>query len=173
MEKKIYIIILIIFLIFVDDNQNNNNSSSYSKFIENDYLNPIEKNKLDFNGKKILYISRHEGTFANFCYIANKLGFSITSLKPNYSYTGRPDCYYKNKCRSFVKFKCSEFDYIIISDVIPDSYIFLINKCNKKIILEITNRFDLLVIDINYYKIFSKAIKKKNIEVVENNPFEV
>ena len=74
----------------------------------------------------------------------------------------------------FVKVKCFEFDYIIISDIIYDSYIFLINKCNKKIILEITNRFDTLVQKkTNYYNIFSRAIKKKNIIVVENNPFEV
>ena len=94
---------------------------------------------------------------------------------PKYSYGGRPNCYYKDKCRSFVKVKCSEFDYIIISDVIPDSYIFLINKCNKKIILEITNRFDYLIqtkTKTNYYNIFSRVIKK-NIIIIENNPFEV
>ena len=173
-NKKYYIIILIIFFFLIFDNQNNDNSSSYSHFIKNANLNPVENNKLVLKHNKILYVSRHEGTFANFCYIAKYLGFNATSLIPKYSYGGRPNCYYKDKCRSFVKVKCSEFDYIIISDVIPDSYIFLINKCNKKIILEITNRFDWEIqTKANYYNIFSRAIKKKNIIVIENNPFEV
>lgn len=180
MNIKYYIIILLTFFILMCDNQiknNNNNgsssSNSYSQFIKNINLNPVENNKLVHKHNKILYVSRHEGTFTNFCYIAKYLGFNVTSLIPIYSYTGRPDCYYKDKCQSFVKVKCSEFDYIIISDVIPDSYIFLINKCKKKIILEITNRFDWKIKEANYYNIFSKAIKKKNIIVIENNPFEV
>ena len=173
MNTKKYIIILILFIISIYDNQISSNSNSYSQLKINININPIESNKLGFNGNKILYVSRHEGTFTNFCYIAEHLGFNVTSLLPNYSYTGKPDCYYKDKCQSFVKSKCSEFDYIIISDVIPDSYIFLINKCNKKIILEITNRFDWLMTNKNYYKTVSKAIKKNNIIVVENNPFEV
>ena len=155
------------------DRQNNNNSSSYSQFIKNVNLIPVKNNKLILKHNKILYVSRHEGTFTNFCYIAKYLGFNATSLLPKYSYTGRPNCYYRDKCRSFIKAKCSEFDYIIISDIIPDSYIFLINKCNKKIILEITNRFDWDVQKRNYCKFFSKAIKKKNIIIIENNPFEV
>lgn len=173
MNKKKYIIIFILFIISLYDNKNNNNSSSYSQIKKIVNLNLVESNKLSFKGNKILYVSRHEGTFTNFCYIGKHLGFNVTSLLPNYSYTGRPNCYYKDKCRSFVKSKCSEFDFIIISDVIPDSYIFLINKCNKKIILEITNRFDWLMTNKYYYKAFSKAIKKKNVIVVENNPFEV
>lgn len=128
------------------------------------------------DSKRLLYVSRHEGTLSNILYIAKHLDFNVTSLKPNYSYTGRPNCYYKDKCQFFVKSKCSEYEYIIISDVIPDSYIFLINKCHAKIILEITNRFDWDVPEErkkNYYRTFAKAIKKKNILVVENNPFEV
>ena len=39
--------------------------------------------------------------------------------------------------------------------------------------MEITNRFDFGIRDKNFYKIFSQAIKNKNIIVVENNPFEV
>ena len=171
MNKKYIILIIFFFLIY--ESQDNNNSSSYSQFIKNVNLIPVKNNKLVLKHNKILYVSRHEGTFANFCYIAKYLGFNSTSLIPKYSYTGRPNCYYRDKCRSFVKAKCSEFDYIIISDIIPDSYIFLINKCNKKIILEITNRFDWDVQKRNYYKFFSRAIKKKNIIIIENNSFEV
>ena len=106
-------------------------------------LHPIERKGLYSNGKKILYISRHEGTISNFCYIATNLGFNVTVLGPIYDYQRKPNCYYtRDKCKSFVRAKCLEFDYIIISDIIPDSYIFLINKCDTKIILEITNRFD-------------------------------
>jgi len=35
---------------------------------------------------------------------------------------------------------CSNYDYIVVGDIIPDSYIFLINKCKANIILEMTNR---------------------------------
>ena len=122
---------------------------------------------------KILYVSRHDGTIANFDYIAKHLGFNITLLRPDYEYGGYPKCYYNDKCSSFVKEKCSEFDYIIICDTIPDSIVFLINKCNKKIILEITNRFDFGIKDKIFYKIIAQAIKRENIIVVENNPFEV
>jgi len=46
----------------------------------------------------------------------------------------------EDKCKNFVKNICSSYDYVIISDIIPDSYTFLTNECNAKIILEITNR---------------------------------
>lgn len=170
---KNIICILLLFIILLNNNQYDmNKDTSYSQLNIDNNLNPVIRRK----GKRILYVSRHEGTFANILYIAEHLGFNVTSLQPNYSYTGRPNCYYKDKCQFFVKSKCSEYDYIIISDVIPDSYIFLINKCKAKIILEITNRFDWVVPDKkkkNYYQTFAKAIKKKNILVVENNPFEV
>jgi hypothetical protein len=143
-------------------------------------LNPVEPNKLDFNHKKlmvkknkILYVSRHDGTIANFDFIAKHLGFNTTILRPDFKYGGYPECYYNDKCISFVKEKCSEFDYIVICDTIPDGFVFLINECNKKIILEITNRFDYGIKYKNYYKIFAQAIKNKNIIIVENNPFEV
>ena len=35
---------------------------------------------------------------------------------------------------------CNRYDFIVISDIIPDSYIYLTNPCKAKIILEITNR---------------------------------
>jgi len=83
----------------------------------------------------------------------------------------------EDKCKNFVKNICSSYDYVIISDIIPDSYTFLTNECNAKIILEITNRFDFLVSHknkIDYYEKFGEAIiNNKNITVVENNPYEV
>ena len=178
-NKKIYIIFIIIFLILILIYHNHNKKciiSSFSKFIKtfNLNLNHVEQNKKIMTmGKKILYISRHQGTMANFDYIAKHLGFNITTLKPDYGYRDKPKCFDKDKCLSFVKEKCSEFDFIIISDIIPDSYVYITNKCNKKIILEITNRFDAFVKDQTYYKIFAQAVKKKNVIVAENNPFEV
>ena len=182
MSKRSFVImflenIIIILLILIYHNHKKNSIiSSFSKFIKtfNLNLNPVEQNKkLLAIGKKILYVSRHEGTIANFDYIAKHLGFNITVLKPDYGYRGKPKCYVEDKCRSFVKEKCSEFDFIIISDIIPDSYIYVTNKCNKKIILEITNRFDYSVKDKTYYKVMAQAVKKKNVIVAENNPFEV
>jgi len=176
-NKIFYLIIIIILLILIYHNHKKNNIiSSFSKFIKtfNQNLNPVEQNKkLMIMGKKILYVSRHEGTIANFDYIAKHLGFNTTLLKPDYGYGDKPKCYDKDKCLSFVKEKCSEFDFIIISDIIPDSYVYVTNKCNKKIILEITNRFDYSIKDKTYYKFMAQAVKKKNVIVVENNPFEV
>ena len=181
LKKKSCIIILTIFLVILIHNHNAliNIFAKFKKTF-NLNLNPVEPNKLGFNNKKImekknkiLYVSRHGGTVSNFDYIAKHLGFNITLFIPDYEYGGYPECYYNDKCSSFVKEKCSEFDYIIICDTIPDSLVFLINKCDKKIVLEITNRFDFRIRDKNFYKIFAQAIKNKNIIVVENNPFEV
>ena len=167
--KKISLIMIFFFIpLYVNDIQSKKNDYS---------LYPIERKSLYSNGKKILYISRHGGTISNFCYIATNLGFNITVLEPIYNYQRKPNCYYtRNKCKSFVKSKCFEFDYIIVSDIIQDSYIFLINKCDTKIILEITNRFDFGVPKFEkniYYKTISKAKKRKNIIFIENNPFEI
>ena len=180
-KKKCRIIILILFLFLLFHNHNVIiNTLTKFKNASSQNLNSSEQNNLGFinkklstNKNKILYVSRHDGTIANFKYIAKNLGFNITILRPDYRYGGYPECYYKDKCNSFVKEKCSEFDYIIICDTIPDSYVFLINKCNKKIILEITNRFDFCKGDKDYYKLIARAVKKENIIVVENNPFEV
>jgi len=83
----------------------------------------------------------------------------------------------EDKCKNFVNKICSQYDFVIVSDIIPDSYIFLINECQTKIILEITNRFDVLIDEknkIDFYEQFGKAIiENKNITVVENNPYEV
>ena len=167
--KKISLIMIFFFIpLYVNNIQSK----------KNDYrLYPIKRKNSYSNGKNILYISRHGGTISNFFYIATNLGFNITVLEPIYNFKRKPNCYYtRNKCKSFVKSKCFEFDYIIISDIIPDSYIFLINKCDKKIILEITNRFDFGVPKFEkniYYKTISKAKKRKNIIFIENNPFEI
>jgi len=83
----------------------------------------------------------------------------------------------EDRCKKFVNNICTQSDYVIISDIIPDSYIFLTNECHSKIILEITNRFDLMVDKnnlIDYYEKFGRAIiENKNITIVENNPYEV
>ena len=178
--KGCIIIIILSCIIFFNNHYALINIFTKFKQAFNLNLNLDESNKEGFNNKKfmtpknkILYVSRHDGTIANFDYIAKHLGFNITLLRPDYEYGGYPKCYNNDKCISFVKEKCSEFDYIIICDTIPDSIVFLINKCNKRIILEITNRFDFGIKDKNFYKIIAKAIKRENIIVVENNPFEV
>jgi len=144
---------------------------------ENHYINKIQINEnLNIN-KTIIYISRHDGTIANFKTIGELLNFNVSVLTPTYEFEEGPPCFREDKCKTFVKNICSSYDYVVISDVIPDSYPFLINDCNTKIILEITNRFDLFVPDdnkVDYYKNFGAAIiNNKNITVVENNPYEV
>eukprot|EP00833_Pecoramyces_ruminatium_P014643 jgi/Orpsp1_1/1188675/evm.model.d7180000066450.1 len=109
---------------------------------------PFKPNFLDYNfyrvfkkqkNGEILYISRHDGTISNFNYIAEQLNFNITTLYPNYKIGKKPDCYNEDKCKSFVDLVCSQYDYIVISDIIPDSYIYFTNECNAKVVLEITN----------------------------------
>jgi len=157
-------------------------TSNNSEINKENFLNKINIDKININNdktfnKSILYVSRHDGTIANFKTIGELLNFNVTSLTPSYKFEERPKCFIKDKCKEFVENLCTKYDYVIISDIIPDSYIFLTNKCPTKIILEITNRFDLMVAKnnkIDYYEKFGKAINEnKNITVVENNPYEV
>jgi len=62
-------------------------------------------------------------------------------LYKKYRFQDRPKCFLEDKCKNFVNKICSQYDFVIVSDIIPDSYIFLINECQTKIILEITNRY--------------------------------
>lgn len=98
-------------------------------------------------------------------------------MEPDYDFEKKPNCYEKDHCKSFVNTICSEYDFVVISDIIPDSYIYLTNFCKAKVILEITNRFDLFVEEDDledFYQIFGKAVTEyKNVVVVENNPYEV
>jgi len=57
-----------------------------------------------------------------------------------YQYAERPNCYKKDKCRSYVDLICSKYDFVVVSDIIPDSFIYYINYCKAKLILEVTNR---------------------------------
>ncbi|KAL6611702.1 hypothetical protein U3516DRAFT_633682 [Neocallimastix sp. 'constans'] len=138
----------------------------------------IPEHRIYYLNTKILYFSRHEGTIANFSTIAKLLSFEVTVLEPWYSFEERPECFEEDKCKSYVEDMCGKYDYIVVSDIIPDSYIYLINadSCGAKIVLEITNRFDLFVKEENrddYLRNFGKAIlEHDNIVVVENNPFE-
>jgi hypothetical protein len=157
---------------------NNNEDTNNKNIIDSiDFKNvEVPENKLHYVGKKILYFSRHEGTISNFSTIAKLLSFDVTVLSPWYDFDVRPNCYKEDKCKSYVEMMCNRYDFIVISDIIPDSYIYLTNPCKAKIILEITNRFDLFVTDENkddYLSKFGKAVKEnKNVVVVENNPFE-
>ena len=178
--KIIFNVTLIFFFISLYFNKINKiiyGANANNFHFENVYrLYYVKNDRLSFK-RKILYISRHEGTISNFCYVSEILGFDIMVLNPIYPHGERPKCYYrKDKCQYFVKSICFEFEYIIISDIIPDSYIFLINQCDAKIILEITNRFDWsipLKYREDYYKTIAEAQKRNNIIFVENNPFEV
>eukprot|EP00833_Pecoramyces_ruminatium_P005402 jgi/Orpsp1_1/1179434/evm.model.c7180000069336.1 len=148
-------------------------SMSDTKFLDYDYFKTTN-NQTD---TKIVYISRHGGTISNFNYIAKQLNLNITILKPNYDRGKKPSCYDVDKCKSYVDLICSKYEYIIISDIIPDSYIFFTNECKAKVVLEITNRYDVFVSNENrkdYKEKLAKAISNnKNLIVVENNPYEV
>ncbi|ORX69315.1 hypothetical protein BCR32DRAFT_272453, partial [Anaeromyces robustus] len=173
---KISIFATLFFLILFKINHSNNSEINKDKFLNKININKnINKNK-SFN-KSIFYISRHDGTIANFKTIGELLNFNVTSITPSYKFEERPKCFMEDKCKKFVKNICSQSDYVIISDIIPDSYIFLTNECHSKIVLEITNRFDLMVAKnnlIDYYEKFGRAIiENKNITIVENNPYEV
>lgn len=178
--SAIIILISLIILIQLLIKQNNidfisRNNSKLKKYNNTNPVDMITTFNKTRNIKKVLYITRHSGTKSNFFYIAQKLGFNTTFLYIKYPYGERPNCYLKDKCKYFVKSKCSVFDFIIISDTIPDSFIYLTNECKSKIILEITNRFDIGVPKQSkeeYYKTISKALKK-NVTVVENNPYEI
>jgi len=170
----ILIIIFSIFFItlfystnFIELNNNNIISTVNNKFTTE---------KSEFN-RNILYVSRHDGTISNFVNIAQRLSFNVTLMEPPYDFEERPYCFKKDKCKSFVEMICSQYDYIVVSDIIPDSYIYFTNPCNAKLVLEITNRFDIFVKEeneVDYYEKLGEAVmENKDITVVENNPFEV
>ncbi|ORY85804.1 hypothetical protein LY90DRAFT_374706 [Neocallimastix californiae] len=156
---------------------------NYSNFIEihgNNVISTTSENtiirKSEFN-RSILYVSRHDGTISNFVNIAQRLSFNVTLMRPPYGFEKRPYCFEKDKCQSFVELICSQYDYIVISDIIPDSYIYFTNPCSAKVVLEITNRFDIFVKEenkVDYYEKLGKAVvENKDLTVVENNPYEV
>eukprot|EP00833_Pecoramyces_ruminatium_P006274 jgi/Orpsp1_1/1180306/evm.model.c7180000072858.1 len=148
-------------------------SMSDTKFLDYDYFK-ITNNQTD---TKIVYISRHGSTISNFNYIAKQLNLNVTILEPNYGYGKKPSCYDVDKCKSYVDLICSKYEYIIFSDIIPDSYIFFTNECKAKVVLEITNRYDIFISNDDrqdYKEKLAKAISNnKNLIVVENNPYEV
>jgi hypothetical protein len=166
----------------VEANGENKNKSNNEENKIKDIINNIDfniepaDNRVHYLNTKVLYFSRHEGTIANFSTIARLLSFDVTVIEPWYSFEQRPECFKQDKCKSYVERMCDQYDYIVIGDIIPDSYIYLTNPCNAKIILEITNRFDLFVTDENihdYLNKFGKAVmENENVIVVENNPFE-
>lgn len=92
----------------------------------------------------------------------------------------RPSCFDNGECEEFIRVICLNYDYIIISDIIPDAFTFIVNSCPTKIVLEITNRFDIFVKDNErneYLSRFSNNILESgknggNVTVVANNPYE-
>jgi len=159
--------VLFFILIFVIDVQSIDTGIKNIKSLQDE----IESNN------QVLYVSRHDGTISNFSEVAKFLNLNVTILKPSYGYTEKPSCYVEDKCESFVESMCSKYNYIVISDIIPDSYIYITNVCKSKIILEITNRFNLCIPSKDkkeYHEMFSNAISENdNLVVVENNPYEI
>ncbi|KAG4090990.1 hypothetical protein H8356DRAFT_1052285 [Neocallimastix lanati (nom. inval.)] len=174
--KTLILTIIILILIIAFNNNSNNSEINKDNFLNKININKSINKDKSFN-KSIIYFSRHDGTIGNFKTIGELLNFNVTVISPSYRFQDRPKCFLEDKCKNFVNKICSQYDFVIVSDIIPDSYIFLINECQTKIILEITNRFDVLIDEknkIDFYEQFGKAIiENKNITVVENNPYEV
>jgi hypothetical protein len=174
--KTLILTIIILILIIAFNNNSNNSEINKDNFLNKININQSINKDKSFN-KSIIYFSRHDGTIGNFKTIGELLNFNVTVISPSYRFQDRPKCFLEDKCKNFVNKICSQYDFVIVSDIIPDSYIFLINECQTKIILEITNRFDVLIDEknkIDFYEQFGKAIiENKNITVVENNPYEV
>ncbi|ORX80520.1 hypothetical protein BCR32DRAFT_268836 [Anaeromyces robustus] len=163
---------------FKNNTNTENNNFKNNTNIENDnFKNNTNTEIKNSNIKKnVLYVSRHEGTISNFSTIGSLLNVHTTVIQPKYGFNQRPNCFEKDRCRSFVEMMCNKYEFIIISDIIPDSYIFFINPCKAKVILEITNRFDIFVNsqvkDDYLHRIGSAILGNRNLVVVENNPFE-
>eukprot|EP00833_Pecoramyces_ruminatium_P001346 jgi/Orpsp1_1/1175378/evm.model.c7180000053628.1 len=144
-KNEIYIKVVITTLLFLILILSLLNHSNFCEINKNKVVNKISfandrkiANRIKFNNE-VLYVSRHDGTISNFSNIAERLSLNVTVFEPSYDFEERPHCYEKDKCKSFVELMCSNFDYIVISDIIPDSYIYFTNECKAKVILEITN----------------------------------
>lgn len=162
------------------------------QFVADEYQVILKKNNIPKwlsqktnNEKKVLHISFHSGCKNELDYVFDKLGYCIefmnfddgkttTNAKYNIGYRRANWCWkkYKNYFETF--------DLIITSDTAPISRVFLQNKFSKKILIWICNRFDYSDCasldcefpDLEYYKLFKRALLKNNVFIAGYTKFE-
>ncbi|KAJ3057401.1 hypothetical protein HK097_007580 [Rhizophlyctis rosea] len=120
------------------------------------------------------------GTISDFLFVSVKLGLQVTFIKPGTDYGVIPDCLYQDNCGArFLQALCAAYDYIIVGDIVPDGRAFLSDHClvntKVKVILQATNRFDLVAPDIGkYHELVRKRLTEQpdRVYFIANNPFE-
>lgn len=145
---------------------------------------------LSINATKVLHLSFHQGCIKDFEYVAQQLGFELTSLTPHnfllsdgktkgnavYNISHERAAHVWNTYKDFF----DQFDVIITSDTAPLSRIFLQGGWKKPLIVWICNRFDYCdretfdgsFPDKEYYELFNDGFKKPNVRIVAYTPFE-
>lgn len=140
---------------------------------------------------KILHISFHKGCIKDFEEVAHELSLNVTSWYihdnvDDFDGVSRGNVIYnishKRAQRVWERHKeyFNSFDMIITSDTAPLSRIFLQNNWKKPLIIWVCNRFDYSDCgtregdfpDAEYYDLFKKATKMKNVRIVAYTPYE-
>lgn len=144
------------------------------------------------NSLKLLHLTFHRGCANDIEFISKKLSLDLTTWYipdlPPYFFDGvsQGSVLYNighdraeriwNKHRKYFE----SFDVILTSDIAPLSRIFLQNKWSKPLIIWVCNRFDYYdgasldsdFPDKEYYRLFSKAAKQKNVTIISYTEIE-
>jgi len=84
--KTLFLASVIVILILLSKTYSNNNTEiNKEKFLNKINIKNININNDKSFNKSIIYISRHDGTIANFKTIGELLKFNVTSLTPSVS----------------------------------------------------------------------------------------
>lgn len=144
---------------------------------------------------KVLHISFHIGCVKDFEHVARAEGLDLTSWYILESQESRERFDPKRDQGSAIynigheraqriwdanKDYFNQFDVIVTSDTAPLSRIFLQNGWDKGLIIWICNRFDYYdgasldcdFPDAEYYDLFKKAARQKNVKVIGYTPYE-
>ncbi|PJD94650.1 MAG: hypothetical protein CK425_10995 [Parachlamydia sp.] len=141
---------------------------------------------------KVLHLTFHKGCQNEVAALAKEFAFDLTTWfipdLPDKEFDGKSHgCTLYNigherakkiwkKHKTFFK----SFDLIITSDTAPLARIFLQNKWKKPLIIWVCNRFDYAdqnsldcdFPDAEYYKLFARAQRKKNVRIIAYTEFE-
>jgi len=140
----------------------------------------------------VLHLSFHKGCINEINFIAQQLGFTVTSLFIPDILAQEWDGYAQGNALynvGYERARCvwqkhkdyfNQFDAIITSDTAPLSRIFLQNNYEKPLIIWICNRFDYVdngsldceFPDEHYYQLLRQASTKKNVYLVPYTAFE-
>jgi hypothetical protein len=126
----------------------------------------------------VLHVTFHQGCKINLDYVAQSLGFNLTTQRADWNYNIGSNR--ANEIWNKYKDYYNSFDAIVTSDTAPLSRIFLQNNYSKKLIVWVCNRFDYCDMSTNdcafpdqsYYQLIRDSINKNNVKFFSYTKFE-